>query len=80
MIGIIGTSLANIEKMAFPKGKEISKKKFVSRNPFKNKVPARMLKHMCMRKCVRQNMSISRVQNDNVFFGVFQGDFAQRSL
>ena len=33
MIGIIGTSLANIEKMAFPKGKEISKNKFVSRNP-----------------------------------------------
>ena len=37
MVGIIGTSLANIKKVALPKGGEIGKKKFGSRNPFKTK-------------------------------------------
>lgn len=30
----LGTSLANTEKVPFPKGKEISEKKFLSRNLF----------------------------------------------
>ena len=37
MVGIIGTSLANIEKVAIPKGGKIGKKKFENRNPFKIK-------------------------------------------
>ena len=33
----IGTFLAHVEKVTFPKGREISKKEFVSKNPFKIK-------------------------------------------
>ena len=58
MISMIGTSLGYTEKVAFPKGKDISEKKFVSRNRFKNKVPAHLGTPTCVSKCVSQNISI----------------------
>ena len=39
---IIGTFLANVAKMAFPEGREINKKKFISVNPVKNKLSVHM--------------------------------------
>ena len=44
MIGIIVTSLANIEKVAFPKRGEISEKEFCKQTHSKTK---------CLYKCVR---------------------------
>lgn len=51
MIDTIGTSITNIAKVAFPKGSEISKKKFVTGDAFKNKVSLnlRILIHRQMR-------------------------------
>ena len=54
----LGTSLANTEKVPFPKGKEISEKKFLSRNQKKKKVPAHMGTPKRVSKCVFQNISI----------------------
>ena len=42
LIGIVGTSLANIPKVVLPKEREISMKKFVKGNPFKNEVTVHM--------------------------------------
>ena len=58
MISMIGTSLGYTEKVAFPKGKDISEKKFVSRNLFKNKMPAHMGTPTCVSKCVSKNKSV----------------------
>ena len=55
---MIGTSLGYTEKVAFPKGKDISEKKFVSRNLFKNKMPAHMGTPTCVSKCVSKNKSV----------------------
>ena len=51
MFDTIGTSITNIEKVALPKGSEISKKNFVTGDAFKNKVSLnlRILIHRQMR-------------------------------
>ena len=63
MIGIIGTSLANIEKVVFRKRGGISEKEFCKQKPIQKQsacANAYVQVLWSLRKYVRQNMGICR--------------------